>query len=201
MIRWIAWWLGVLFLYGSQAGCKLYVPPPEEPTDGGAEVGVSEPVVDSGSTSTTAETQPEPDASIAVIPTTADALFAYLKTGAYGTWSRESKPHQTQGPHKSGALVYINDVLEKSLKAGNTSHPKGSVAIKQLYEADLTTPGGWAVMVKVDEKEPGGRGWYWFEAFVSQRGVRYIADGKGVQLCTGCHQPGKDFFLTKYPLQ
>lgn len=205
MARWIVA-LGLVLLWlGTPVACRLYVPPEpsgfEIPTSGESSTSEgygAEPVADSGSNTTT-EVTPEP--GTIEVPTSASALLEYLKKGSYQTWRRESAPHQTQGPHKSGALVFINDVLLKSLEAKNTSHPKGSVAIKELYQVDLKTKAGWAVMVKIDDNSQGGRGWYWFEVFSSSAGDQFIADGNGVALCTGCHQPGKDFFLTKFPLQ
>lgn len=205
MVRWVLLFFSVVTLVSWQVGCKLYEPPGFGARDGGGgsseSVASTEASSDGGGSNVVIESVPKDDSADAAVPTTADELFAWLKALKYSNWSRESKPHQTQGPHRSGTLVYINPTLEKSLKAGNVSHPKGAVAVKQLYEADLKTPAGWAVMQKVEDSSQGGRGWYWFEVFVSQNGFRYIADGKGVQLCTGCHAPGKDFILTKYPLQ
>lgn len=200
MIRWYAGWVLVVSALFAPWACKLYVPPEgaytENTTLESSQESNELPEQDGGeSVETVGET------GTAQIPTTADELVAYLKNGGYRAWPQESKPHLTQGPHKSGSQVFINEILQQSLQAGNTSHPQGAIAIKELYEIDLKTPAGWSVMVKVDVESQGGQGWYWFEVFTSNLGDRYIADGMGVQLCTGCHMPGKDFFLSKFPLE
>lgn len=200
MIRIVCWFAVLGALFSLPWSCKLYIPP-----EGAyAEILSSESVVEGNEPTDidgggSAETLVE--AGTVAIPTSADELVAYLRKAEYRAWPQESKPHLTQGPHKSGSQVFINEVLRKSLEAGNTSHPIGAIAIKELFEIDLQTSAGWSVMVKVEEDSQGGAGWYWFEVFTSTLGDRYIADGKGVQLCTGCHAPGKDFFLSTFPLQ
>ncbi len=209
MLRWLIAVALVGLWLSSPIACRLYVPPEgsgPEPTTGESTTGESitesstgsESVADSGTNTTT---DVVPDNGSIEVPTSATALLEYLKQGSYQSWRRESAPHQTQGPHKSGALVFVNDILLTSLEANNANHPKGSIAIKELYEPDLQTKAGWAVMVKTEDASLNGKGWYWFEVFSSARGDQFIADGNGVALCTGCHQPGKDYFLTTFPLQ
>ncbi len=51
--------------------------------------------------------------------------------------------------------------LDKSMKAGNDSHPEGAAAVKEIYEnAKLK---GWAVSVKTQADSDNGKGWYWYE--------------------------------------
>ncbi len=84
--------------------------------------------------------------------------------------------------------------------AGNEAHPQGSAAVKEFYNDDDERT-GWAVAVKVDEDSQGGRGWFWYEVLSTTDGTNPVAADKGVPLCYGCHQTGKDFVLSKYPAE
>lgn len=82
-----------------------------------------------------------------VPPTESVALFNWLEAGSYRTWSRETAPHKSQGPHPSQVITYLNAALDKSLSAKTTAHPKGSAAVKELLDA-TGRHSGWAVSVK-----------------------------------------------------
>ena len=109
----------------------------------------------------------------------------------YKTWTAESGPHPSAGPHGATVRTFLNDVVLQSLAAGNTSHPAGSALVKELYFGGSTVQ-LWAVEVKVQDDSDGGRGWYWWEGGTS---------GFGNPTCTGCHAGGRDYVLTPFPLQ
>ena len=139
-----------------------------------------------------------------LVPTQADALLDYLRSGAYQEFTtKESAAHPSSGPHTKVGLpvrVYLDPKLSDSFEQGRTQHPAGSAAVKELFNAQGELE-GWAVMVKTHEESQGGRGWYWYEVTSTELGSTPVAAGNGVTMCFGCHGLGKDFVLTDYPLQ
>ncbi len=139
-----------------------------------------------------------------VVPVTKDKLFSYLRAASYKNFAaKESGRHPTRGPHtKVGwpVRVFLGPKLDASLKAGNTSHPAGSAAVKEMYDASGKLQ-GWAVMVKTAADSAGGKGWFWYEVTSTTDGSKPVAAGNGVPLCFGCHFTGRDFVLSDYPLQ
>ena len=133
-------------------------------------------------------------------PTEHSALFDWLSSGAYKSWTHESAAHPSAGPHPQAVIAYLNPALDESLTAGNAAHPQGSAAVKELYN-DSGALSGWAVSVKTDADSAGGKGWYWYEILGTTADSRVVANGNGVPLCFGCHTPGKDFVLIPHPLK
>ncbi len=137
-----------------------------------------------------------------VVPTEKDRLFRYLQGGSYKEFAaKESAAHPTRGPHTKFGLavrVFLDPKLDASLRAGNASHPAGSAAVKEMYDASGNLQ-GWAVMVKTQAESDGGKGWYWYENTSTTSGSNPVAAGNGVTLCLGCPFPGKDFVLSGYP--
>ena len=131
-------------------------------------------------------------------------LFSYLQKGAYKSFAaKESGSHPSRGPHTKVGLpvrVFLDPVLDASLAAGNESHPVGSSAVKEMYDANGKLQ-GWAVMVKTSDDSANGKGWYWYEVTSTTDGSKPVASGNGVPLCYGCHSTGRDFVLTGYPLK
>jgi hypothetical protein len=134
-----------------------------------------------------------------VVPTSGGELFKYLQSGAYKSFSHESKVHRSQGPH-GNVVTYVNPILDGSLKAENEVHPVGAAAVKELYGGNNKLT-GWSVSVKTQEESDEGNGWYWYEVFSTTDGSRPLAGGNGVALCTGCHSSGRDFVRIAYPLK
>jgi len=150
----------------------------------------------------TATATPSPTAGPEAVPTSAAELLAWLQQGNYLGWAAESAAHPSGGPHQLTVRTYINDFLYDSLSLGNTAHPRGAAAVKELYGSSPLLR-GWAVSVKVGDDSDGGRGWYWYERV----GTSVYASDTGVRLCTGCHEAdfrnfaSKDFVLIPFPLQ
>ena len=132
------------------------------------------------------------------VPTSSDDLFKWLQAGKYKSWSKESAIHTSIGPHDD-VLTYINSSLEDSLKGEPAAHPAGAAAVKELYKEGKQY--GWAVSVKIQPDSARGQGWYWYEVVSMTDGSKLMGAGLGVPLCWGCHSPGKDFVLSKYPLE
>ena len=128
-------------------------------------------------------------------PTEAKALAVWLASGAYQAWAAESKVHGSAGPHFGGVKTFVSDKLLASLTKGDAAHPVDAAAVKELYGSG-TTVLGWSVMRKT-QGGAGGATWWWYEDY----GGKVYAAGQGASLCTGCHAPGKDYFLSQFPLQ
>lgn len=139
----------------------------------------------------TAEATPAGD-----IPTGEAQLEPWLLAGNYRGWRSESERHPSTGPHPVTVRTFVNDVLFDSLSAGNTQHPRGAAAVKELYNSSGNLR-GFAVSLKVADDSAEGTGWYWYEKV----GSSVFADGNGESICTGCHTFGADFILIPFPLE
>lgn len=139
-----------------------------------------------------------------VVPTDDAELLEYLRKGSYKKFAaQESAQHPSAGPHTKYGLpvrVFLDPKLDASLKAGNSTHPAGASAVKEMYDANNELA-GWAVMVKTQSDSEGGKGWYWYEVTSTKAATKAFASGNGVPLCFGCHSTGKDYVLTQYPLR
>lgn len=132
-------------------------------------------------------------------PSTESELSAWLRTGTYRCWARESAKHPSTGPHGGDVRTYLNASLDGSLAAGAAEHPQGAVAVKELFGNGETLT-GWAVMVKNRTASDAGKGWYWYEVFGTAPGSPSI-EGQGRSLCTNCHGDGQDYVKVPYPLR
>jgi hypothetical protein len=122
------------------------------------------------------------------------ALRAWLQGGGYLAWSAAG-PVRATGEH-GGARVFFNAALAGSLAAGAREHPRGAAAVREIYEADLTTLRGLALMKKVSEGTgPKGQaaGWYWYEVYGRDPAARPAVAEVGARGCVGCHAAGVDF--------
>lgn len=148
----------------------------------------------------TAET-PRVDSAV---PTNTEALFKFLKDGAYESFASESAIHTSRGPHaKLGwpVRVYVDSKMESSLRSGAASHPAGAAIVKEMYDEQGTNLTGWAVMVKTSAQSDAGKGWFWYETLNTQDHKAVVAAGNGISGCFACHSAGSDFVLSGYPLQ
>lgn len=133
-------------------------------------------------------------------PTEQNAIFQWLQDGAYTGWKAESGVHPSSGPHGGGVRTFVNTALFDSLAAGNTVHPKGAAAVKELH-GDGSAVEGWAVELKTADDSAGGQGWYWYEIYSATDPSNPVAAGNGKSLCFNCHDGGTDYVLTPFPLQ
>lgn len=137
-----------------------------------------------------------------MVPRPAKALFAWLQSKSYSSWTAEPKLHPGRGPHpkrKSPVRVFMNSVLVSSLKAKGKEHPDASAAVKEMYQNGKLW--GWAVMIKTAPKSNDGKNWYWYEVKSTTDGSKTVAKANGVELCVDCHDSGNDMVLTKYPFK
>jgi hypothetical protein len=128
-------------------------------------------------------------------PTDAVELLDWLQANTYAGWAAESAQHASTGPHFGDVRVFVNAALDASLGAGNTEHPVGSAAVKELF-GNGNTIRGWSVMVKTEAGNDGSR-WWWYERY---DGSTY-ASSQGAGICVPCHADGVDSFRSPYPLQ
>lgn len=170
------------------------------PDQGMATEDMSAPTEDMGTPEEDMATPPEDMGTpmMGDVPTDGDALFTWLQAGSYLEFQAESAVHQSTGPH-GRVRTFFNQTLVDSYNAGNTNHPVGSAAIKELHDANGLD--GWAVEVKVADTGSGGDDWYWYEIFSTTSNANPVADGTGVGLCANCHSGGTDYVLTPWPLQ
>jgi hypothetical protein len=143
-----------------------------------------------------------PAESSTTAPGEAGDIRQILQARSYRDWKSESKVHPSAGPHGGNVRTYLNDSLFASLSAGGAEHPKGSMAVKELYSSGTETVTGWAVMQKTEDTSNGGAGWYWYEVFSTEPGSTNTIEGQGKTLCVSCHSGSpRDFVLAPFPLQ
>jgi mono/diheme cytochrome c family protein len=129
--------------------------------------------------------------------TSADAysekVFKWLAAKNYQNFRSESAVHPSSaGPAVHGDVkIFVNDKLDASMKAGNKSHPVGSMSVKELYKDGNHI--GWALALKSKEDDGKGNGWYWYENLSLTDSSKPIAASLGNVNCVGCHAPGNDF--------
>lgn len=132
-------------------------------------------------------------------------LHAWLKGGAYKKYpAQQAATHPGRGPHtsvESPVRVLYNSVLADSLKAGNSAHPQGSIAIKEMHDGQGKLS-GWAVMAKTGAQSEDGKNWFWYEVTSTTDPGALPASGNGVPGCIGCHKVGgSDLILSGWPLE
>ncbi len=123
-------------------------------------------------------------------------VFKWLADKKYSDFRSEPEVHpSSSGPAVHGDVkVFVNDKLDASMKAGNTTHPVGSMSVKELYkDGELI---GWALALKSKEDDGKGNGWYWYENLSLTDTSNPIAASLGNVNCVGCHAPGNDFIRT-----
>ena len=133
------------------------------------------------------------------VPSDPNALLAYLRSGEYQVFARESAPHPSTGPHGGRVLTYVNGLLAASLDAGAAEHPRCAASVKELFLGEDEVS-GWAVFVKTQDASQSGRGYYWLEVTRTEA-TRADYEGDGIGVCVGCHSAGRDYFRAPWPLQ
>lgn len=93
--------------------------------------------------------------------------------------------HASTGPHGGNVRTWVNGVLYASLKAGNTTHPPGSVTVKELYGSGTTAVTGHAI----DAKDASGK-WFFYEGFAPAYASPYYFAGTS-NFCASCHASGR----------
>jgi hypothetical protein len=123
------------------------------------------------------------------------AIQAWLYAGEYLEWERHD-PVPGLGM-TGGSRVYLSPELAESLRAGNSNHPVGAVAVREIVDAsDPTTMLGWAMNHKL-EAGPGGDAWFFYEVFSLERDAAPLVAERGAPGCVGCHGEGRDFVLSQ----
>ncbi len=132
------------------------------------------------------------------VPNGRSSLEAFLDRAEHRGFAKESGPHPSAGPHFGDVVAYVSPKLEESLAGGNTTHPVGAGAVKELFgRGGGTEPIGYTVYVKV-RQGAGAESYYWYERFDGNQFANGVAEG----VCVGCHSGGEDeVVLSPYPLE
>jgi hypothetical protein len=133
---------------------------------------------------------------IGELDTSEAGITAFVREGRYKQWLAEPSVHETRAPHGSKVRVFFNELVTASLRAGNETHPVGSVVVKELFEDDGKTSRGHALDVKISEG-PGKDTWIFYEGFGPDYSNNYY--GRGHSTCHGCHEDGKDYVTSPLP--
>jgi hypothetical protein len=134
--------------------------------------------------------------SVGDLDTSEAGITAFVREGRYQDWLAEPAPRASVRAHGSRVRVFFNDVLAESLRAGNATHPVGSITVKELYTSDGTLR-GHALDVKVAEGT-GKDTWLFYEGFAPGYDDNYY--GRGHATCHGCHEDsGRDYVATPLP--
>jgi hypothetical protein len=120
--------------------------------------------------------------------TTQAGLSAFVAGGDWRAYTAEPAAHDSAGPH--GQLrVFVDGRLYSSLKAGNLTHPLGSLAVAERYDLDGDPV---AHLLAIKDTGPVGSEWVFFEqSAVGETYERGTAGGCGL-----CHAAGTDFVFT-----
>lgn len=119
-------------------------------------------------------------------------LTAYLQSGKYLKWERESAIHDSVRSHGGSVLTYFNNKYLLARRTGSYPMIIGAMAVKELYSGSSLY--GYALGVKTREGS-GGDTWTWYET-TGLPEVKYF--GVANPTCEGCHvsDGGRDRSLT-----
>jgi len=140
-------------------------------------------------------------ASSDVPPRGKRALLRWLKTGIYRerfVGEPEVHPSTAEGRvHGLNVRTYYDPILVDDLRAGQSTFRKGAAMVKELYFDSVDRPLGYSVMIKVRQRSGvSGRGWLFYETLDGTN--RAVSFGRGLGVCTGCHQSGVDFLRSGF---
>lgn len=130
------------------------------------------------------------------LDTSEQGITAFVRSGDYKSWLAEPTVHDTRAPHGSKVRVFFNDLVVRSLRDGNATHPVGSILVKELFEDDGKTLRGHALDVKVTDGA-GKDTWIFYEGFGPDYSNNYY--GRAHSACHSCHSDGKDYVTTPLP--
>lgn len=100
-------------------------------------------------------------------------------------WEEPRQPSQ-RGPHGPFVDIYVNDVVEDAVAAGEALDrwPEGSLVVKDGWgDADGTDHEYLAFMERRSD------GWFWAEY---DDDGRLVSAGLDDSTCAGCHEAGQD---------
>jgi hypothetical protein len=117
-------------------------------------------------------------------PMGADALEAWLASGAYKDWQCEEAPHAQRAPSPHAINRICSNALIADNATGSADWPAGAAAVKELFDSPGDEePSGYAVYLKTAPDSAGGANWYWYERV----GNTTAADGLDERGCVNCH--------------
>jgi hypothetical protein len=136
----------------------------------------------------------EPSSPLEGFDTSERGIAAFVRERHYQGWLAEPAVHPS--PIHGKVRVFFNDTAVQSLRAGNDTHPVGTLLVKELYASDGAQLIGHALEVKV-EAGAGKDTWLFFEAELKDNPAPYY--GRGHPTCHGCHEAGKDYVTSALP--
>jgi len=126
-------------------------------------------------------------------PADAAQLGGWLDAGHHLQWSETPLRPGTDTP--LFRRIYFNDALSGSLSRGDTSHPVGAAAVRELYDPDGSTLVGWAVMIKVDDTG-APTDWFFYEHYEpDEPQTPPLVGERGAPGCVGCHSHATDMIM------
>jgi hypothetical protein len=123
-------------------------------------------------------------------------LLRWLRAGAYRqTYMPEPVVRASFTAHGQYVRTWYSPILVEDLRAGRPAFRRGAVMVKELFRPDSAEVRGWAVMRKLRPASgTRGQGWLFYERLPG--GGTF--SGRGLRLCTGCHQAGADYLLSPF---
>jgi hypothetical protein len=125
------------------------------------------------------------------------ALLRWLRAGMYRqAYTPEPAVHRSLSTaHGLNVRTWYSLVLAEDLATGRTSFRRGAAMVKELYPSGDTEVLGWSVMRKVRAASGArGKGWLFYERLPG--GGTFF--GRGLAVCTSCHQGGQDYLLSPF---
>jgi cytochrome c553 len=141
---------------------------------------------------------PKAPPPMSIVPTDTGKLFAWLQADSYKDWQSNTEIHQSAGPHGM-VKVFYSPGLYNSMKAGNTVHPLGSSAVKELYDANDALI-GWLVLNRTKNTKTERDNWFFYWVTSTTDGSQPKVADWGVTTCADCHQKGTGMIMSGYPL-
>lgn len=120
-------------------------------------------------------------------PDAASELLRRVRDESYTKWARApgyDERRVTNAPHADLVEIFVNDVIEGALAAGDPLEewPVGSVIAKDGYDDD----GTHAIVALMEKRDDG---WFWAE-YDAESGESSYSGKPGI--CIDCHASGSD---------
>lgn len=122
----------------------------------------------------------------------------WTRAGAYRIWDHGPAPFRSTAG--GGTRIYVNEILATSLASGTSTHPPGSIGIREVYYDDLMTLRGVNLTIKLEADDDSANNWLFVELFnLDPRGEPTVYE-RGSPVCLACHGSSPDFVRSTWPL-
>lgn len=143
-------------------------------------------------------------ASIGYLVSTAKPdILAQLQTEAatakgYKTWAAHSNIFRSSAHQNLVVRTYLNATLADSLKANNTQHPAGAIAIQEIYDDAGAKIVGWMVLAK-SSAGTGAQHWFTYMINGGPTFKEPLVYSMGETTCANCHGAASHDFIKSSP--